>query len=334
MTATARTFEDAPGVRSQTPLLVGLIGPSGTGKTYSALRLATGIQRVRGGDIFVIDTESRRALHYAEKFNFRHVPFAAPFSSLDYLAALEHCASRGAGVIVVDSMSHEHEGQGGYLMYHEAELERLSSGDESKAKRVNFLAWAKPSAARRQLINGLLQLPVNFVFTFRSKEKLKIQAGKDPVELGWMPVAGDEFVYEMTLKLLLLPGADGLPTTTSSMIGEKQMIKIPEQFRALLAKPEQLSEDFGASLATWAAGGEAPKGDSGRKPEPKSSGEVASVVGTLIADYESCETDGEFQALEERRRAVWGESSKDDHKALVAAKSKAVDRVQAMKGAV
>src|SRR5438128_3503645 len=102
-----RTFEDRPAVREATPLLVGLIGPSSSGKTFSALRLATGIQRVSGGEIFVIDTEARRALHYAEKFTFRHVPFGAPFGPLDYLTAIEHCIARGAKTIVVDSISHE-----------------------------------------------------------------------------------------------------------------------------------------------------------------------------------------------------------------------------------
>ena len=78
-----RTFEDKPAVRTATPLLVGLIGPSGSGKTFSALRMATGIQRVSGGEVFVVDTESRRSLHYADKFKFRHVEFHAPFGPLD-----------------------------------------------------------------------------------------------------------------------------------------------------------------------------------------------------------------------------------------------------------
>src|SRR6266849_4599710 len=77
--AMARKFEDRPAVREATPLLIGLVGPSNSGKTFSALRLATGIQRVSGGDIWGIDTESRRMLHYADKFKFRHVPFGAPF---------------------------------------------------------------------------------------------------------------------------------------------------------------------------------------------------------------------------------------------------------------
>src|SRR5690242_13140717 len=104
-----RKFEDTEAVRSPTPLLFGLIGPSGAGKTYSALRLATGMQRVFGGEIFVVDTESRRALHYAKDFKFRHVEFAPPFSPLDYLAAIEHCVTKGAKTIIVDSMSHEHD---------------------------------------------------------------------------------------------------------------------------------------------------------------------------------------------------------------------------------
>ena len=83
------------------------------------------MQRVTGGDIFYIDTESRRALHYADTFKFRHVPFSAPFCPLDYLDAIEHCVSKGAGVVVVDSMSHEHEGHGGVLEWHGREVERL-----------------------------------------------------------------------------------------------------------------------------------------------------------------------------------------------------------------
>src|SRR5215471_11003043 len=115
-----RTFDAQPGKRERTPILTGIMGPSGSGKTVSALRLATGIQRVTGGDIFVIDTEARRALHYADRFRFRHVTFEAPFGPLDYLAAIEHCVQRGAKIIITDSASHEHEGPGGVLEQHDA----------------------------------------------------------------------------------------------------------------------------------------------------------------------------------------------------------------------
>jgi ABC-type dipeptide/oligopeptide/nickel transport system ATPase subunit len=95
MSAPQRKFDDVPAVRESVPLLIGLMGPSGSGKTYSALRLATGIQEVTGGDIYFIDSEARRALHYADSFKFKHVQLDPPFGSLDYLAAIEHCVKQG-----------------------------------------------------------------------------------------------------------------------------------------------------------------------------------------------------------------------------------------------
>ena len=140
--STTRQFHSTTAVRESVPLLIGLMGCSSSGKTFSALRLATGIQRVTGGDIYVIDTESRRALHYADQFKFEHVAFDAPFGSLDYLAAMKFCADRGAKVIVIDSMSHEHSGPGGYLLTQEAELDRmfaaLSEGGQTLMPLGNY----------------------------------------------------------------------------------------------------------------------------------------------------------------------------------------------------
>src|ERR1700743_2466045 len=64
----ARKFEDAPAKREQTPVLVGLVSPSGAGKTFSALRMATGMQRMTGGEIFVLATEQKGPRPYAEEF--------------------------------------------------------------------------------------------------------------------------------------------------------------------------------------------------------------------------------------------------------------------------
>jgi hypothetical protein len=249
-----RTFEDQPAVRERVPLLVGLAGASGSGKTFSALRLATGMQSVVGGEIYCIDTEHRRALHYADDFTFRHLPFEAPFSPLDYLAAIEHCVKQGASVVIVDSMSHEHEGPGGVLEMHDAALDRMAGDDHAKRQRMTFTAWAEAKTQRRRLINSILQLGVNAVCCFRAKEKIKIQRGKDPLSLGWMPIGGDEFVYEMTLNCLLHPASGGVPTWSPEMPGEKQMIKLPAQFAGVFKQSQPLSEDIGTALAQWAAG--------------------------------------------------------------------------------
>jgi ABC-type oligopeptide transport system ATPase subunit len=253
-----RTFEDKVAVRERVPLLVGLVGPSGGGKTYSALRLATGFQRVTGGDIHFIDTEARRGLHYADRFKFRHVVFGAPFGSLDYLAAIDYCVSKGAKTIIVDSMSHEHEGPGGLLEVHTAETTRLAKAWGVKESVAQLSAWAKPKADRRRMINSVLQYPCNFIFCFRAKDKLKIKKGEDPQQMGFMPIAGEEFVFEMMINALLLPGARGVPAWSNLEMGERRMCKLPEQFRDYLLGEAQadhpLTEDAGEVIAKWSEG--------------------------------------------------------------------------------
>jgi len=249
-----RRFADEKAVRAAVPLLVGLSGPSGCGKTFSALRLATGMQRVTGGEIFVIDTEARRALHYADQFDFRHVPFEAPFSPLDYLDVIKHCVDKGAKIIVIDSMSHEHEGPGGVLEWHDERLRELAGDDYRKAQRMTMLAWQEPKAARRRLLNTIIQLGINIIFCFRAKEKLKMVPGKDPVQLGWMPIAAQEFVYEMTCSALLPPACGGVPEWRPEGPGEKAMTKLPVQFQWMLDLRGPLDEAVGERMARWAAG--------------------------------------------------------------------------------
>lgn len=272
-----RTFAIAPPTAEPVPLLIGLMGPSGSGKTFSALRLATGITRETGGKIVFIDTEARRAAHYRTMFDFLHLPFDPPFGSLDYLDAIRqaHKEAGSGGVVIVDSMSHEHEGKGGMLDFHEAELDRMAGSDWSKRERVKMLAWQKPKAARRELVIGLLQISGNFIFCFRAKESAKPvknpQTGKqEVVQMGFMPIAGDEFVYEMTTCALLLPGARGVPTWRSENFGESQMIKLPEQFvDAFSGRAGQpLDEDLGTKMARWAWGGAGNRPAAAPQPPP------------------------------------------------------------------
>jgi ABC-type dipeptide/oligopeptide/nickel transport system ATPase subunit len=257
MNQIARRFEAKPAVREQVPLLVGLMGASGAGKTFSALRLATGIQEVSGGDIYGIDTEARRMLHYADQFKFRHVQFDAPFGSLDYLAAIRHCVAQGARVIVLDSMTHEHTGPGGYLLTQEAEVQRMAGDDYAKRDRVKMAGWIKPANLRQQMITGILQLNANFIFCFRAKEKTKPVKGGGIQELGFMPIAGEELLFEMTVNALLPPRSNGVPQWRSDQVGERFMMKLPKQFEEIFSESTSLSESIGRQLAEWAKGGTA-----------------------------------------------------------------------------
>jgi hypothetical protein len=260
----SRTFEIKTANRSRVPILIGLIGPSGSGKTKSALRLATGIVRVTGGRIGVIDTEANRAKHYAPKrgekadppstFDFDHLEFKAPFSPLDYLDAVKSMVSSGVTTVVVDSTSHEHEGPGGVLEWHDSLSRELAAKWRISFEKAQMSAWGEPKAARRRLLNEIVQMPINVILCFRAKEKLEIVTGKSPIALGWMPIAGDEFVYEMTANMLLPPNSKGIPRLLPSMEGEKQMAKIPDYFEAMIKSGKQIDEQMGEDMAKWAAG--------------------------------------------------------------------------------
>lgn len=320
MTAKPREFEDRPAVREQVPLLLGLVGPSGSGKTWSALRTATGIQRVVGGDIFGIDTEARRMAHYAEHFKFRHLDFKAPFGSADYLAAITHCVRRGAKVVIVDQLSSEHDGPGGMVGLHDAILDRMAGTDYQKRERMKMLAWSEPKQARRALINGILQLNCNFIFCFRAKsisKPVKQANGKtEVVPQGFVPIAGDEFVYEMTANVLLLPKSNGVPTWSSDNPGETAAMKLPQQFRGILDRPgEPLSEDVGERLARWAAG----------TPAQSSAGPLKADV--LLDQYAVCESKELFDQLEADRRKLWKALKADAQAKLKAASEDAAKRI-------
>ncbi len=288
------TFTFRPGKREVgegVPLLVGLVGPSGSGKTYSALRLAKGIQSVAGGKLAVIDTEARRALHYQDKFNFDYAEFGAPFSSLRYAEVLTEAAKFGAKTIVVDSMSHEHEGPGGYLETHETELDRMAGDDWAKRDRVKFTAWIKPSMERRRLINTLLQINANFVFCFRAKEKLSLQKGEkgkiEPVPIGWQAIAGEEFAFEMTVRCLLTPGCNGIPDW-SDEARKNDVPKLIEPHRGILKPGRQLDEEIGRELALWASNQQGVKmedhGDLERVEKLKRVAMDVSTMGTVALE--------------------------------------------------
>lgn len=298
-----RTFEDSPAVLGEVPLIIGLTGYSNSGKTFSALRLATGIQKVRGGDIYGIDTESGRMRQYADRFKFRHVPFAAPYGPLDYLAAINHCASKGARIIVVDQMTHEHDGEGGVLDQSEKYLDAKAGDNWKERAKYQQLSWQAPKAARKQLnrriVSELAGEGVTFILCYRGQDKMKMVRGEEPIQLGTQAITTSNLVYDMTARFLFRPGADGVPTTVPDTKAEAMMLKSIETFRAWPEMTKQVSEALGERLAKWAAGTvkpEAPK-FSAQYPDKQWAGKsMAGAPASAVLAY--------IAALEARGREI------------------------------
>lgn len=261
-------FTDSWAVRDLVPILIGISGCQGSGKTYSMLELLHGMQEILGGDVFIVDTEHKRATFYADLkdkngrpiFKFRHVPFDPPFSPLRYLEAIEYCVSRGGKLIGVDSLTHEHSGEGGVMDQSEKFLDRKCEGKpdsevEGIRKRNFMLSLVAPKTQRKKLNSRIIQMGINAVFCYRAAEKIKPISGKEPEKLGWQPETTSPLFYDMTQMFLLGPGADGRPTFKTEVVAERMLIKSPAQFREWFQEGQQLNKEMGKRMAQWAAGG-------------------------------------------------------------------------------
>ncbi len=240
-----RTFTATPAVRGEEPLLIGCIGPPGGGKTLSALRLAHGMQQVRTGPIVVIDTEGGRSRKYAADIPFEIILIEGPTKPHEYFEAIKAALARDPACIIVDSLSDEHEGEGGYLEWHDEMVPMFSNNA--------WAAWGPPKASRKKLISGILKIKTPLIFTFRAREKTA-QEGKKIVNIGWQPVAPLEIVHTLDLTCILPPKADGVPVWKSDKAGEDFIIKLPNYLAPYIEDGKPLCEDMGAAFARWAKG--------------------------------------------------------------------------------
>ncbi len=243
-----------PATRENVGLLIGLVGGTGSGKTYTAMRLATGIS---GGKPFaVIDTEARRALHYADTFHFDHAELHAPFRPEAYTEAIRAADAAGYPVIVVDSVSHVWAGDGGILDWQEEELNRMAGDDWKKREAVKMAAWIRPKMAHKKFVQSLLQVKAHLILCFRAEPKIEMVKGENGKMViqekhsltglhGWIPVCEKNLPFELTTSLLFTADKPGIP----------QPIKLQEQHKALFPLDKVVDESSGERIAVWAKGG-------------------------------------------------------------------------------
>jgi hypothetical protein len=277
-------FHFAPAQREQVSLLIMIAGASGSGKTRSALELARGLADGEDDKIAVIDTEAGRAKHYAVtpgekpgpgRFAFQHGDLRTPFTPEAYMNAIEAADAAGFKVIMIDSGSHEWEGEGGLHDEHQQAVDVAVSKsrqiaeekgwrfDEAQAAdRASIGAWKEPKRRHKRFVSRLLQCRAHLIICLRADEKMRIEKVKD--ERGrektviiqakdlapqdrWSPICEKRFPYEMTLSFVLSPDKPGFPVP----------IKLQDQHRAAVPLDRPLSQESGAALATWARGGSA-----------------------------------------------------------------------------
>ncbi|HRL70238.1 MAG TPA: AAA family ATPase [Flavobacterium sp.] len=180
--------------RHQVKLRIGLSGPSGFGKTYSALLLAYGITN-DWNKIALIDTENKSASLYSHLGDFNVLSLEEPYAPERYLEAIKLCENSDIELIIIDSISHEWQGKGGCLEIHE----QLGG---------RFQDWARVTPRHNAFIDAIILSKCHLITTSRSKVDYSLDKdgnGKTKVmKLGTKAITREGFEYELTVNFEFL----------------------------------------------------------------------------------------------------------------------------------
>lgn len=176
--------------RKKTKLKIALTGPSGSGKTYSGLILAESF----GSKIAVIDTESGSASLYSDRFKFDVLEIKPPYTTEKYIEAIDAAINAGYESLVIDSLSHAWNGEGGIL---DRKTQLDARGGNS------FTNWSKFTPEQDKFTAKILNADINIIATMRSKQDYIMgenSKGKSaPQKVGLAPVQREGFEYEFTI---------------------------------------------------------------------------------------------------------------------------------------
>lgn len=178
--------------KHKSKLRFAISGVSGSGKTYTALKIA---QELAGGKPFaVIDTERGSASLYADEFDFDVVELAS-FSPDNYTSAILAAEKEGYEVLVIDSLTHAWAGADGAL----EQVDRAAAKTQSSN---TYFAWRNVTPKHLAMVNAIVQSKMHVVATMRQKTEMVIEQvnGKNvPRKVGMQSVQREGIEYEFTV---------------------------------------------------------------------------------------------------------------------------------------
>lgn len=179
----------AKATKKQARLRMAIPGPAGSGKTYSALAIATAL----GERVALLDTEHGSASKYADLFEFDTT--ALDSFSIDSFISIIHEAERaGYDVLVIDSLSHAWAGRDGAL----EEVDRLKRA--SRSGDAFTQGWSVVSPKQTALIETILSSRMHIIVTLRTKTAYEIAPDRNgkmaPRKVGLSPIQRDGVEYE------------------------------------------------------------------------------------------------------------------------------------------
>jgi ABC-type dipeptide/oligopeptide/nickel transport system ATPase component len=228
-----------PAVRGQAKAIIGIAGVSGSGKTYTALKMARGMVS-NASEIGFLDTENKRGSLYSDILDgqFMIGDLYPPFSPARYTEAIREFQNAGIKVLVIDSVSHEWEGEGG-------------CDDIAHKKMGKMDNWIGAKAEHKRFMNTLLQCNMHIICCIRAREKTDFKNPDKPVSLGIQPICEKNFMFEMTASVLI-----------ENEGKNQKFLKVPSFLKKTFGDGARyLGESTGKDIINWL--------DTGEKEDPE-----------------------------------------------------------------
>ena len=225
--------------RGGSKAIIGIAGISGSGKTYTALKIARGMVK-SPSKIGLLDTENKRGSLYADILDgpFMIGDLYPPFSPNRFCIAIKEFQDAGIEVLVIDSGSHCWEGDGSC-----DDIANAPKADGTERKVAN---WVGAKREHKKFMNALLHCNMNIIVCLRAREKTDFKDPTKPISLGIQPIQEKNFMFEMTASLLM------------SHEGKKQtFLKVPFFLKKAFGNGnDYLGESTGKAIIQWLNTGE------------------------------------------------------------------------------
>lgn len=248
---------------------IAVSGPTGSGKSFTSLRLATGLVEGGGGKIAAADSENNRLLHYADKFNFSHMPLHPPFQARKYMDAIDLAVKEGFQAIILDSLSHE------WLWLSDEKLAKDEKGGNS------YTNWKPFKKIQNTFMTHIQQAPIHIFGCYRSKTQYVLQAndkGKQvPVKAGMGIIGQNDDEYEYMLHLEMSP--DGNVATVGK--DDTTLFKVGSTF--------QPTEETGRQIYRWCNSADFPAANEQAAAQPDAKADRIKVTKKLLKAAERTE---------------------------------------------
>lgn len=236
-----------PATKLQKKVRLALVGPSGAGKTWTSLAVASEL----GNRTALLDTERGRASLYADEFRFSAFE-THTYDPSEIPEIVRDADTEGFDTLIIDTFSAYWSGTNGML-------EQVNKVSKSGGRGgSNFAGWTEMRPVERRMIDALLAFSGHIIVTMRVKteyvveeddrgKKVPRKVGLGPEQRNNIEHEFDVFGYMDVSNEIVLSGR--CPPLQNAVISKPRGADIARPYLEWLganATPDTTVEDFAA----------------------------------------------------------------------------------------